>query len=143
MADHCSKEGRSRIMSSIRSKRNKSTELALAKLLRRHQIKGWRRHQDLPGRPDFTFYPHKLVIFVDGDFWHGNPKNYRQPKSNTTYWSNKILQNRRRDSRVNRQLRLRGWTVIRIWESDLKKHPDRCIKRIRKFIPEQGFHSSL
>lgn len=73
----------------------------------------------MPGRPDFVFPAAKLVVFVDGDFWHGNPRNYRPPTSNVEYWRTKIQRNRDRDRQVNRTLRKLGWRVIRIWESSL------------------------
>jgi DNA mismatch endonuclease (patch repair protein) len=110
---------RSTIMASIRSKGNRTTELRFVRLLRRHKIRGWRRGSKLLGKPDFVFSKEKIVVFVDGDFWHGNPRKYRIPKSNCTYWQKKIAGNKERDRRVSRALRKEGWAVIRIWESDL------------------------
>ena len=79
MADSLSKEKRSWNMSRIREKGNKSTELKLLKLFREYKIKGWRRHQPLTGKPDFTFRKEGLVVFVDGCFWHGCPRCFRIP----------------------------------------------------------------
>jgi DNA mismatch endonuclease (patch repair protein) len=130
MFDVFTPEKRSEVMSLIRSRGNKSTELRMVKLLKAYGIKGWRRHGKLPGRPDFAFHKHRLVLFVDGDFWHGNPKAYRAPKSNIEYWSNKVASNKERDRRVNRELKARGWSVMRIWERDLAKRPEQIAKRI-------------
>ncbi len=58
-------------------------------------------------------------MFVDGDFWHGNPKKFRIPKSNCDYWEQKILGNRMRDRKINKELKQLGWRVIRFWESSL------------------------
>lgn len=59
-------------------------------------------------------------MFIDGDFWHGNPKEFRIPKSNCDYWQQKITGNRKRDSEVNKELKRLGWRVARLWESSLK-----------------------
>ena len=59
------------------------------------------------------------MVFVDGDFWHGNPKKYRIPKSNVEYWKQKIDGNRARDKKINLMLKRLGSRVIRIWESSL------------------------
>lgn len=71
MADIFTKAKRSEIMSQIRGSGNKGTELALAKLFRKHGITGWQRNQPLFGKPDFTFRRQRVVVFVDGCFWHG------------------------------------------------------------------------
>lgn len=120
MADMFTPQMRSACMSRIRSKGNRTTELRFVRLLRRYRIRGWRRGCKLFGRPDFVFHRAKVVVFVDGDFWHGNPKKYRLPKSNCDYWQMKIGSNKRRDRLVNRVLRKDGWTVLRFWESDLR-----------------------
>lgn len=119
MVDMFTKEKRSSIMSGIRSKGNSLTELRLIAIMKRFRITGWRRNIKLPGKPDFVFRQARVVIFVDGDFWHGNPKCYRLPKSNIEYWKQKIEGNVARDKRNTRTLRSLGWRVIRIWQSAL------------------------
>ena len=116
MTDWFTPEQRSRNMASIRSRGNKTTELRLVRLLRRAHVTGWRRRQNLPGWPDFTFRAQRMGIFVDGCFWHGCPRCYRLPEDNRSYWMEKVQTNRRRDRRNTRTLRLRGWRVLRIWE---------------------------
>ena len=106
-------------MAAIRSKGNKDTELKLAAIFRAAEIKGWRRHASLPGRPDFVFPRHRLAVFVDGCFWHGCPKHGRNPSSNRNYWLPKLLRNKQRDMQVKRALTKRGWKVLRLWEHDL------------------------
>jgi DNA mismatch endonuclease (patch repair protein) len=110
---------RSRIMSRIRSNGNYSTEVRFIQIMRRYKIAGWRRRTKLPGRPDFVFTKRKVVVFIDGDFWHGHPKKFRIPKSNSDYWQEKILGNQRRDREVTRDLKRLGWRVLRVWESSL------------------------
>ncbi len=107
-------------MSRIRGKGNRSTELTFITLMRREKISGWRRGARVYGRPDFVFPREKVAVFVDGCFWHGCPKHFRMPASNTEYWSAKILTNRRRDAHVTRKLRSEGWSVFRIWEHHLR-----------------------
>lgn len=121
MTDTFSREQRSRIMSSIRSSGNAATEIRFIVIARKYKITGWRRGSKLSGRPDFVFPRERVVVFIDGDFWHGNPRNFRLPKSNIDYWTEKILSNKQRDQRINRELRSRGWKVLRIWQSSLKK----------------------
>jgi DNA mismatch endonuclease (patch repair protein) len=119
MTDCFKPKERSRIMSRIRSTGNYTTELRFMRMMREYKISGWRRGSKLPGRPDFLFPKQKLAVFIDGDFWHGNPRRYRLPKTNCDYWWAKIERNRKRDRTINRVLRKAGWKVLRIWESSL------------------------
>jgi DNA mismatch endonuclease (patch repair protein) len=121
MADIWSKQKRSEVMSLIRSRGNKATELRLIEIFREFHIIGWRRNQPLFGKPDFTFRRERVVVFVDGCFWHGCPKCYKRPNSNQEFWDTKIANNRKRDRRVSRELRREGWKVVRIWQHQLGK----------------------
>ena len=138
MADVFSPEKRSQVMSRIRSRGNKDTELALIKLLRQHGITGWRRHQAMVGRPDFVFRKQQVVVFVDGCFWHGCPKHCKMPSGNASFWEKKLNANVKRDRRVTRYLRRDRWSVIRIWEHDLRARPGRCIRRIASQLADVG-----
>jgi DNA mismatch endonuclease (patch repair protein) len=121
MADVFTPQKRSEVMSRIRSKHNKDTELLFASLLRKHHISGWRRHLPLAGRPDFAFRRERLAVFIDGCFWHCCPRCGNMPASNATFWEKKLGGNKLRDKRVNRLLRAEGWRVLRIWEHDLAR----------------------
>jgi DNA mismatch endonuclease, patch repair protein len=126
---------RSVLMSRIRSTRNATTELKMISLLRAAQFRGWRRNFCLLGKPDFVFPKHRLVVFVDGCFWHGHGCGRNLiPKRNAALWRRKIIGNQRRDQRVSRTLRAAGWRVVRIWECALAKNPKTCTRRIQKFI---------
>jgi DNA mismatch endonuclease (patch repair protein) len=129
MSDVFTKAKRSDVMSRIRGRGNKDTELALVKLFRDHRITGWRRHQPLFGKPDFIFRKERLAVFVDGCFWHGCPRCYIRPKSNRKFWDTKIARNRVRDRQVNRELKASGWRVLRIWEHQLRR-PNLVVRRI-------------
>jgi DNA mismatch endonuclease (patch repair protein) len=117
--DVFTKKKRSQIMAAIRSAGNKGTELKLAAILRTHGIKGWRRHQQLPGKPDFAFRREHLAVFVDGCFWHGCRWHLRMPKGNREYWQHKIARKVERDRETNRSLRQAGWRLLRVWEHSL------------------------
>jgi len=118
-------------MSLIRSRGNTDTELALVKLLRRFRITGWRRNQQLVGRPDFIFRRARVAVFVDGCFWHGCPKHSSHTVRSGAYWQKKLSTNQARDRVVTRSLRAQGWRVLRIWEHELKrKNPTRLLSRI-------------
>lgn len=133
MADVFTKKKRSAVMAAIRSQRNKDTELRLITILRQAAICGWRRNQQLLGKPDFVFRSAKVAVFVDGCFWHGCPKHGRNPTSNLEYWTAKLERNRNRDHTTNRLLRRSGWRVIRIWEHDLA-HPNKVVAKISKAL---------
>jgi DNA mismatch endonuclease (patch repair protein) len=131
MADIWNKRKRSEMMGLIRSRGNKATELRLISIFRQHRITGWRRKQKLTGKPDFVFPKERVCVFVDGCFWHGCKKCYRRSGSNRKYWDSKVERNRARDREVTRELRCRGWRVVRIWEHDLAKRGEACIRRIQ------------
>lgn len=82
------------------------------------------------GKPDIVFRRKRVVVFIDSDFWHGHPRRCIMPKSNTEYWENKIFRNRQRDKLVNRELRKQGWKVIRLWEYNIKRNPEKSIQAI-------------
>jgi DNA mismatch endonuclease (patch repair protein) len=119
MADVFSKEKRSQVMAAIKSRRNKDTELKLISIFRKNGITGWRRNEKLFGKPDFVFRHERLVVFVDGCFWHGCSKHGRKPTSNSRYWIAKLDRNKKRDRAVSRKLRQTSWKVLRLWEHDL------------------------
>lgn len=119
MTDVFTKAKRSEVMSRIRGSGNKATELALAKLFRKYGITGWRRNQPLFGKPDFTFRRQRVVVFVDGCFWHGCPRHFNMPANNQAFWERKLTANKERDRLVTQTLRKQGWRVIRVWEHDL------------------------
>src|SRR5579875_2266553 len=114
-------EVRSRTMSAIRGKGNKSTELALRMALVRAKISGWKMHPlHVKGKPDFFFPRQRIAIFVDGCFWHGCPACGHTPSTRKQFWSAKLRRNRERDLAAVAALETAGITVLRIWEHELK-----------------------
>lgn len=121
MADTLTRRERSQRMSLVRASGNKATELFLAVALRRHGLKGWRRKTTVFGKPDFAWMRQRIALFVDGCFWHGCPTHSRIPKSRKEFWIPKLERNRSRDRQVTARLQRAGWSVLRIWECDLRK----------------------
>jgi DNA mismatch endonuclease (patch repair protein) len=120
--DTLTAEERSARMSLVRSRGNRSTEWRFRSAIVRAGIRGWRMHaKTLPGAPDFVFEREKIIVFIDGCFWHRCPTCRRTlPSTNRAYWSSKIAGNVSRAARINRQLRNLGFRVVRIWEHDLR-----------------------
>ena len=131
MTDVLSKGRRSYCMSRIRGSGNRETELRMISLFRQNKITGWRRRWPLMGRPDFVFPDSRVALFVDGCFWHGCPKHYIKPKNNSAFWKRKLHANRARDRQVNRELRRKGWRVVRIWEHDLCLKNPKWLARLK------------
>lgn len=121
MADIFDDEKRSSIMSKVRSKGNKSTELRVIELFEDNGITGWRRNYKVKGHPDFVFLKERVAIFVDGCFWHGHECRNIHPKDNEEYWNKKRQRNIQHDLEITERFQKRGWTVVRIWECELKK----------------------
>ena len=161
MGDVFSTTKRSEVMSLIRGRGNKDTELRMIALMRAHGITGWRRHVPLTlkvggpkskvqssmkrrvgratgrVRPDFVFRREKVVVFVDGCFWHGcpKPKHAPLPKNRAEWWAAKLAGNKARDRLVTRTLRAKGWRVVRVWECALaKKHWHRIARQLTRAL---------
>lgn len=90
MVDVYDKIKRSAVMRNIKSKGNKSTELALIKVFREQGIIGWRRDCSVKGYPDFIFLRKRLALFIDGCFSHGHDCQNTHPKENEDFWSKRL-----------------------------------------------------
>lgn len=147
MADVFSPAKRSAVMAKIRGTGNRSTELALVSGFRSAHVRGWRRHVvfefQIPSvgapatkptvvrvRPDFIFLAAKLAVFVDGCFWHCCPLHSKVPESNSAYWEPKLKANAVRDLRATRLLRRAGWSVMRLWEHEMRDI-DSAVRKVR------------
>ena len=122
MADIFSPEKRSQIMSRIRSSHTKPEE-RFHEVLRKCLGHRWRIDRNvlsMPGQPDFLIPALRLVLFVDGCFYHGCPRHGHIPRSRVSYWSAKLAGNVARDGRTRRKLREMGFGVWSFWEHDLK-----------------------
>lgn len=123
-------------MQHIRSE-NTSPELKVMRELRRRKIYFATHVKNIIGKPDIVFRRKRIAIFIDSDFWHGHPTRFIMPKTNYEYWSKKISGNKERDKRISKELRLKGWKVIRLWEYDIKHKFDNCLEKIAKAIYER------
>ena len=122
MADKFTVQQRHRCMASIRSKDTKP-EIKV-----RHELwhRGFRYRMNvrrMPGSPDIVLAKYRSVIFVNGCFWHGHEhcKAYVVPKTNVSFWQEKVRRNRERDELVKLLLESSGWNVMIVWECELKK----------------------
>jgi DNA mismatch endonuclease (patch repair protein) len=126
--DSVSRDVRSHIMSRIKQ-RDSAIERQLRAALWRAGLR-YRKNVRMHGTPDLVLLRARILIFVDSCFWHGCRFHCRKPKSNVEFWETKILRNRRRDLKVTKFYRRRGWTVFRFWEHQLLKDPDACVSRV-------------
>lgn len=128
--DNLLPERRSALMRRVRRSDTKP-ELTLRSALHRLGLRYVIGDKRLPGTPDLVFPKYKTVVFVHGCFWHGHacPQG-RAPATNAGFWLPKIAANRKRDARKERALRELGWSVITVWECELKSK--QCAEVVRK-----------
>jgi len=116
MPDTLTPQQRSYCMSKIKSK-NTSLELRLKKSLHNFEYQ-----PKIFGNPDFIYFKKKIVLFIDGCFWHMCPKHFIKPKTNKSYWMPKLKRNVVRDKEIRIAYKIAGWKVISVWEHELNKH---------------------
>ena len=124
---------RSNLMRKIRSDKT-TPEILLQRLLRKEKIKFRKNCSILPGKPDMAFVNKKLLVFVDGEFWHGYRWEAKKKKicANRKYWLPKIEKNILRDKQNNNKLKKEGWKVLRFWQQQIIKDPQECLIKIKK-----------
>lgn len=122
-------------MQANRSK-NTKPELELRRLLRDAGYPGYRLHwKRAPGHPDIAYPGRKVAIFVNGCFWHRCPRcNPPVPKSNPEFWNTKFATNQERDTRQTSDLVTAGWTVVTVWECELKRNPAEAVAQIENAL---------
>ncbi len=139
MADVLTKEQRHKNMKNIKCKDTK-IEVLLRKELWHRGYRYRKNMKSLPGSPDIVLTKYKIAIFCDGEFFHGKDwevlKLRLEKGNNGAFWIGKISNNRERDDVVNKKLLYAGWTVIRFWGNDIKKHMDDCIRVIEETVFE-------
>ena len=137
MADVLTKEQRHRNMKNIHGKDTK-IEVMLRKALWNKGYRYRKNDKMLPGSPDIVLTKYKIAIFCDGEFFHGKDWEVLKPRleksNNSEFWISKISGNRERDDVVNKRLLFEGWTVIRFWGDEIKKHVDECVKVVEEAI---------
>lgn len=135
MADVHSPEKRSYNMSRIHAKGTKPEETVRKYLF----SKGFRYRKNdplLPGKPDIVLPKYKTVVFVNGCFWHRHEgcKYFVWPKNNAEFWRKKIMSNVERDNRNYSELKEKGWSVVVIWECELKDRRSETLSSVVKSL---------
>lgn len=134
----------SRNMSAIRSGENR-TEVALRRALHAMGLRYRKYAKDLVGRPDIVFPRSRVLVFVDGDYWHarelvedrGNSLRSRLKRlsePSRVYWTTKFERRVARDREITELLQREGWMVIRLWESDVRADLGRAALRIARSV---------
>lgn len=130
-------ENRRKCMQRIKSK-DTSIEVLLRKALWKKGYRYRKNYKALPGAPDIALTKYKIAIFCDGELFHGKDWEILKPRlakgHNGEYWVKKIERNKNRDDEVNKALLFQGWTVIRFWGTDIKKHTEECVKVIEEAV---------
>lgn len=130
------KEVTHKIMSAVKQK-DTEPELMLRKAIWARGLRFRKNYKVLIGKPDIVFTKAKVVVFCDGDFWHGHnwalrglPSLEAELATYSEFWKQKILRNIERDKEVTDMLATNGWVVIRLWESEIRNNLTKCVDRI-------------
>lgn len=139
MADNLSKVMRSKVMASIRGK-NTHPEKIVRNILWSKGTRYRIHDRTVCGIPDISNKSKKFAVFIDGCFWHGCSKCYKEPTTNTDFWRNKIFRNKERRKIVKKQLQKQGWRIHEIWEHQINKNPtlvaNRIADKIKQDVPK-------
>lgn len=129
-------EDRSKVMRAVKG-RDTEPEMTVRRLTHGMGYRYRLHRKDLPGNPDLVFPTRRKVIFVHGCFWHQHhcSRGARLPKSNRNYWTPKLRRNKQRDAEHQIRLREMGWSMLVIWECEVK-HTDALVARIKAFLEE-------
>ena len=139
--DNLTKDQRRKNMKHIKSKDTK-IEVILRKALWKKGYRYRKNYNKLLGKPDIVLPKYKIVIFCDSEFFHGKDwdtlKKRLETSNNSEYWISKISRNKERDDEINKRLSFEGWTVIRFWGNDIKKHTEECVRVVEETIFDQN-----
>lgn len=135
-ADRFDAKTRSAVMRAVKSK-NTAPEMKVRRLTHAMGYRYRLHRKDLPGAPDLVFPSRRKTIFVHGCFWHGHDcaRGARMPKANNDYWRAKIIRNQTRDAETEKRLKTLGWSVLTLWECELKKEGE-LKARVAAFLAE-------
>jgi len=140
--DRLTDDQRHRNMQNIKAK-DTSIECILRKALWNNGYRYRKNYKGLPGKPDIVLTKYKIAIFCDSEFFHG--KDWEQLEEqlrrgkNADFWIRKITRNMERDTEVNAELKGLGWTVLRFWGKDIKKHTDECVSVVQETVFDLKF----
>lgn len=126
------------ITKNMKAVKNKDSqiELLLRKELWARGLRYRKNVNRIVGKPDIAFLGKKIAVFCDSEFWHGHNWDERKKdfKSHQEFWIPKIERNMERDIEVTRFLESEGWTVLRFWGKDIKKHLQECADKIERVV---------
>lgn len=132
MSKRTKKEVTSYKMSRVRAQET-SIEKAMGSALWKAGLRGYRKNvRGITGTPDFCWRKKKIIVFCDSSFWHGHDWRRRKKdiKVRKKFWFKKIEDNIARDKKINKKLKRDGWNVLRFWDFDIKKKPQKCIQKV-------------
>jgi len=132
MTDRFTKEQRSKMMKSVRSK--SKLEDQFFSILWSKGVRFRRNTKDLFGMPDLSIKKYKIVIFIDSCFWHMCPLHSTLPQSNAEFWEKKLQRNKQRDKEVSEYYLNNHWNLLRIWEHEIKNDLSITVKQTIEFI---------
>ena len=135
MTDNLTPEDRRRTMQAIHGKRTRMED-RVCKHLWAQGLRFRRNVSTLFGKPDIAVKKRKVVVFLDSCFWHGCPEHGNLPKQNAGYWTPKLERNRARDREVDEHYRALGWTVIRVWEHEVKQDFEAVAAKITRALEQ-------
>ena len=136
MTDTRTPEQRSRIMAAVKGK-NTNPELMLRRALYAAGVRGWRCHyKGAAGTPDVAWPSLRVAVFVDGAFWHGHPSRHKPGRSGQ-YWDDKIARNVERDRTADAALASLGWSVVRVWDFEVRRDLDSVVARVLQALAER------
>jgi DNA (cytosine-5)-methyltransferase 1 len=133
LTDVYTKEKRSKLMAGIKSK-NTKLETGFFKLLENNGLHHFIKHANIEGHPDIVFLNEKVAVFLDSEFWHGWGFPQNLPRTRRSFWNKKIKANIERDREVTSKLKAAGWYVLRFWQRDIKKDPEKIVDKIRRIL---------
>ncbi len=133
MVDNLTPEKRSKVMASIRGK-NTKPEIKIRKILWSKGIRYRIHDKKVIGTPDILIRKNKIAVFIDGCFWHGCRRCYKEPTTNTHFWREKIQNNKKRRRKVKKLLHNKGWKVLEYWEHQVNTEPYRVVEEITRYL---------
>lgn len=114
------------------TKKDTSIEVFFRKALWHRNVRFRKNCMHILGTPDIAIKKYRLIVFLDGDFWHG--RDYHGVRNHKKFWDEKIKRNRERDLEYTIRLRDEGWIVLRFWESEIRNDLDRCVDTVVETI---------
>lgn len=118
--------------------RDTAAELTLRRALWARGLRYRTQVRTPGGRADLAISGRRFAVFIDGCFWHGCPEHYVRPRTRNAFWDKKLTDNVERDRRQTQRLLDEGWTIVRLWEHEVREAPGRAVDRVMKALQRAG-----